>query len=278
MLTQIRYVPGKDGVSLGRFRNRNPLRAGNLQHRGVEDEHDLRDAAMDSVVFSRQFRPIACQIPQLLYWCCVALALSPEANSQKTPGWPPKANVSAASLSRTTHALTKQEIDDVPNEAKSAGGEVTTPAVEAFWGGYPGYFRDLDGYLWEVVWHPGFPLDAKGVVALPVWRMSDPSSDNPIVILGLLRRRSTEKKKIELTREILLPGRVGGDLSFWRTGRLFSTILKMRRTGTVIGIARSKSRCRNPEAGFGTERPRRIVRAHSTYLKMKSGMRRTETV
>jgi hypothetical protein len=136
---------------------------------------------------------------------------------------------------------------------------VTTPAVEAFWGGYPGYFRDLDGYLWEVVWHPGFPLDAKGVVALPVWRMSDPSSDNPIVILGLLRRRSTEKKKIELTREILLPGRVGGDLSFWRTGRLFSTILKMRRTGTVIGIARSKSRCRNPEAGFGTERPRRIV-------------------
>jgi hypothetical protein len=38
MLTQLRYVPGKDGVSLGRFQNRNPLRAGNLQHRGVEDE------------------------------------------------------------------------------------------------------------------------------------------------------------------------------------------------------------------------------------------------
>ena len=61
----------------------------------------------------------------------------------------------------------KEEVDAVLDEAKSAGAEIVKPAEEAFWGGYSGYFRDLDGHLWEVAWNPGFPLDDKGAVCLP---------------------------------------------------------------------------------------------------------------
>jgi uncharacterized protein len=52
-------------------------------------------------------------------------------------------------------------------EAVSCGAEIVRPALEAFWGGYSGYFRDPDGHLWEVAWNPGFALDDNGAVQLP---------------------------------------------------------------------------------------------------------------
>jgi catechol 2,3-dioxygenase-like lactoylglutathione lyase family enzyme len=61
----------------------------------------------------------------------------------------------------------KQEVDAVLVEAKSAGASIVKLAQEAFWGGYSGYFRDLDGHLWEVAWNPSFALDEAGAVTLP---------------------------------------------------------------------------------------------------------------
>jgi catechol 2,3-dioxygenase-like lactoylglutathione lyase family enzyme len=65
------------------------------------------------------------------------------------------------------NARSKDEVDAVLAEARSAGAEVIKPARNAPWGGYAGYFRDLDGFLWEVAWNPDFPLDATGAVQLP---------------------------------------------------------------------------------------------------------------
>ena len=39
-------------------------------------------------------------------------------------------------------------------EAAAAGATIIKPARDTFWGGYAGYFADLDGHLWEVVWNP----------------------------------------------------------------------------------------------------------------------------
>ena len=61
----------------------------------------------------------------------------------------------------------REEVDAVLAEAEAAGAEIVKPAEEAFWGGYSGYFRDLDGHLWEIAWNPGFVLDADGNVTLP---------------------------------------------------------------------------------------------------------------
>lgn len=52
----------------------------------------------------------------------------------------------------------RQAVDEVLQTAVAAGAEIVKPAQDAFWGGYSGYFKDPDGYLWEVVWNPGLPL------------------------------------------------------------------------------------------------------------------------
>lgn len=39
-------------------------------------------------------------------------------------------------------------------QAEGAGATIVKPAHETFWGGYAGYFQDLDQHLWEVVWNP----------------------------------------------------------------------------------------------------------------------------
>jgi hypothetical protein len=49
---------------------------------------------------------------------------------------------------------TKDEVDAVMAQAKSAGGHIVKPAAPTFWGGYSGYFQDPDDHLWEVVWNP----------------------------------------------------------------------------------------------------------------------------
>jgi catechol 2,3-dioxygenase-like lactoylglutathione lyase family enzyme len=48
----------------------------------------------------------------------------------------------------------KAEVDAVMAEAERAGARITVAPRDTFWGGYSGYFQDLDGHLWEVVWNP----------------------------------------------------------------------------------------------------------------------------
>jgi catechol 2,3-dioxygenase-like lactoylglutathione lyase family enzyme len=62
---------------------------------------------------------------------------------------------------------TKDEVDAVLADAEAAGAAIVKPAEEASWGGYSGYFRDLDGHLWEVAWNPAFPIDSEAAVHLP---------------------------------------------------------------------------------------------------------------
>ncbi|MEE9280211.1 MAG: VOC family protein [Myxococcota bacterium] len=50
-----------------------------------------------------------------------------------------------------------EAVDAVMNEAEAAGAEIVKAAAETSWGGYSGYFADLDGFLWEVAWAPVMP-------------------------------------------------------------------------------------------------------------------------
>jgi catechol 2,3-dioxygenase-like lactoylglutathione lyase family enzyme len=47
-----------------------------------------------------------------------------------------------------------EEVDRVMAQAAAAGARIIDPGQERVWGGYSGYFQDLDGHLWEVVWNP----------------------------------------------------------------------------------------------------------------------------
>ena len=69
------------------------------------------------------------------------------------------ANIALQSPSATEltigHNLgSKKEVDEVMEQAKRAGAKIIKPAQDTFWGGYAGYFQDLDHHLWEVVWNP----------------------------------------------------------------------------------------------------------------------------
>jgi len=50
----------------------------------------------------------------------------------------------------------EQEVDDVLMQAVKAGATLVKPPQKVFWGGYSGYFKDLDGHLWEVAHNPLF--------------------------------------------------------------------------------------------------------------------------
>ena len=74
-------------------------------------------------------------------------ALSKDA---KVSGSPP----SPAEFSIGHIVKSKQEVDEVMEQAEKACAKITDLAKDRFWGGYSGYFQDLDGHLWEIAWNP----------------------------------------------------------------------------------------------------------------------------
>jgi uncharacterized protein len=59
------------------------------------------------------------------------------------------------------------EVDEVIEQARKNGAEVTREPAVTFYGGYAGAFRDLDGHAWEIAYNPGFGLDVDGNIVLP---------------------------------------------------------------------------------------------------------------
>lgn len=57
-------------------------------------------------------------------------------------------------------------VDAVLAEAAAAGAAMLKAAEETAWGGYSGYFADLDGHLWEVAWNPAWKIADNGSVRL----------------------------------------------------------------------------------------------------------------
>ena len=48
----------------------------------------------------------------------------------------------------------KAEVDALLSRAAAAGATITDLAHNRPWGIYSGYFHDLDGHLWEIIWNP----------------------------------------------------------------------------------------------------------------------------
>jgi uncharacterized protein len=96
----------------------------------------------------------------------MALALYPRNELAKDANVPPDGSgFPGISLSHNTR--TAEEVDVVIARAAAAGALVLKPAQKAFWGGYSGYFADLDGFPWEVAWNPYFSIAEDGGVRLP---------------------------------------------------------------------------------------------------------------
>lgn len=58
------------------------------------------------------------------------------------------------------------EVDALFEDLKAKGVDIVKPPEKVFWGGYSGYFRDPDGFLWEVAHNPQWTVREDGTVAL----------------------------------------------------------------------------------------------------------------
>lgn len=59
----------------------------------------------------------------------------------------------------------RDQVDEVIELVRKAGGRVVKEPQEVFWGGYHAYFADPDGYFWEVAWGPNFEYDGNGLLS-----------------------------------------------------------------------------------------------------------------
>ena len=81
------------------------------------------------------------------------LALYPRTELAKDasvkPGSPSSTEMSIGHIVQS-----KKEDDELLARAKESGATITNQPKERPWGIYSGYFQDLDGHLWEVIWNP----------------------------------------------------------------------------------------------------------------------------
>jgi len=54
------------------------------------------------------------------------------------------------------------EVDQIMDLAERAGGQIVKKPQRVFWGGYSGYFRDPDGYYWEVMYWEDWKFKGDG--------------------------------------------------------------------------------------------------------------------
>jgi len=71
----------------------------------------------------------------------------------------PEGPLSSTEFTLGHNVNSREEVDAVIEQARSAGATILTEPHDTFWGGYAGYFSDPDGHLWEAVWNPRLAVE-----------------------------------------------------------------------------------------------------------------------
>jgi uncharacterized protein len=117
-------------------------------------------------------RPSAASQGDIRFYDCggVVLALYPRAALLEDATLPPARLGEPGRFDGVTMACncaSPAEVDALLARAVAAGAKLAKPGQQVSWGGYSGYFEDLDGHLWEAVHVPFFALNANGGLVLP---------------------------------------------------------------------------------------------------------------
>lgn len=81
------------------------------------------------------------------------LALWAQADISHDTGLPVQP-ISPTAVTIGHNVAQREEVDLTLDAVSRAGAKIIKPAQDTFYGGYAGYFSDLDGHLWEIVWNP----------------------------------------------------------------------------------------------------------------------------
>lgn len=73
---------------------------------------------------------------------------------------------SFSGLTFSHNAKSEKEVDELLEKVEKLGATIVKPAQHVYWGGYSGYFKDLDGHLFEVAFNPFWEFDENDNVKL----------------------------------------------------------------------------------------------------------------
>ncbi len=79
----------------------------------------------------------------------------------------PEAVLGTGAVTLAQNFATEAEVDAAYAAALAVGAVALKAPEKVFWGGYSGYWADLDGHVWEVAMNPFWPLEADGSLRLP---------------------------------------------------------------------------------------------------------------
>jgi uncharacterized glyoxalase superfamily protein PhnB len=79
----------------------------------------------------------------------------------------PDAILGTGAMTLAQNFATCAEVDAAYAAALAARATGLKAPHDVFWGGYSGYFADMDGHVWELAINPFWPLAVDGSLTLP---------------------------------------------------------------------------------------------------------------
>lgn len=79
---------------------------------------------------------------------------------------PPLSDGKFSGITFACNMMSKEDVDATMTLVEEAGGEVVKAPQTVFWGGYSGYFRDLDGYYWELAYSDTWEFDEQNMLII----------------------------------------------------------------------------------------------------------------
>lgn len=80
---------------------------------------------------------------------------------------PPEINTSGFSgITLACNMKSKEAVDELMQKVVKAGGKVVKEPQMVEWGGYSGYFQDLDGYYWEIAYADSWQFDEQDMLVI----------------------------------------------------------------------------------------------------------------
>ncbi|MGI6664534.1 MAG: VOC family protein [Christensenellaceae bacterium] len=79
---------------------------------------------------------------------------------------PPALSEGFSGITLAINLKSEAEVDAFLVQVKKSGGTIVKEAAAVFWGGYSGYFRDPEGYYWEVAYGPNWKFDENEMLVI----------------------------------------------------------------------------------------------------------------
>lgn len=128
---------------------------------GVRDLAKMRDFYVDRL----GWKPVA-EGPGIVFFLLngFLLGLFPQEELSREVGSAPQGGPVQKGFTLAQNFGSEAEVDQAFARLERQGVKILKPPQKVFWGGYSGYFADLEDNLWELCFNPYLSLDPQGNV------------------------------------------------------------------------------------------------------------------